>query len=290
MGNLLRTAMLMAGLTALFMALGYWIGGIGGMIIALIFAAGGNLFAWWGSDRMVLSIYGAEEVDRYSAPDLVAMVERLARRAELPVPRVFIIPNDQPNAFATGRNPAHAAVAVTTGILRSLRQAELEGVLAHELTHIRNRDTLTMTVTATLAGAIGVLANIGFFFGGARQDERDNPLGGIGGLLLLILAPLAAMLVQLAISRTREYAADAGAARITGQPLALASALARIADEARHVPNIAAEQHPATAPLFIVNPLTGGHLGSLFATHPRTDERIARLRRIGANGPVPASP
>lgn len=289
MENLLRTAVLMAALTALFMALGYWIGGTGGMIVALIFAAAGNLFAWWSSDRMVLSIYGAQEADRNGAPDLVAMVERLARRANLPMPRVFIMQNDQPNAFATGRDPNHAAVAVTTGILRSLSAAELEGVLAHELTHIRNRDTLTMTITATLAGAIGMLANIGFFFGGVRNDERDNPLGGIGGLLLLILAPLAATLVQLAISRTREFAADAGAAQITRQPLALASALGRIAGEAHRVPNIEAEQHPATAPLFIVNPLTGAHLGSLFATHPPTEERIARLQRMSVGGSVPAS-
>jgi len=274
-------------MTALFMAIGYWVGGTGGMVIALAVAGMMNLFAYWNSDRVVLSMYGAREVDAQSAPELVHMVATLAESAGLPMPRVFIIENDQPNAFATGRNPQHAAVAVTSGLLRYLPAPELAGVLAHELTHVRNHDTLTMTITATLAGAIGMLANIGFFFGGSRNSER-NPLGGMGGIFLLLLAPIAATMVQLAISRTREFAADAGAAQITHQPLALARALSRIAQAAPQVPNIDAEQHPATAHMFIINPLSGAHLGNLFATHPPTEERIARLRQMASAGSVPA--
>lgn len=287
MASLVRTFVLMAAMTGLLMAIGYVIAGASGTLVALVIAAAGNLLAWWTSDRVILSIYDAKEVDERQAADLVDMVGQLARNAGLPMPRVFIIPNDQPNAFATGRDPAHAAVAVTMGLLRALGPTELRGVLAHELVHVRNRDTLIMTVTATLAGAIGVLANIGFFFGGSRNDERDSPFGGIDGLLLLIVAPIAATLVQLAISRTREFAADAGAAQLTRQPLGLAAALAQIADLARQVPNIEAERHPATAPLFIVNPLHGAHLGNLFATHPPVEERIARLQRMHRARSVP---
>lgn len=282
MVNLFRTGLLMAALTALFMAIGYWIGRGPGMLVALAVAGIGNLIAYWTSDRAVLAVYGARPVGAGEAPHLLALVERLALRAGLPMPRVYVIENDQPNAFATGRNPEHAAVAVTTGLLGALDEAELSGVLAHELAHIRHRDTLTMTVTATLAGAIGMLANFAFFFGGG--DRRESPFAGIGGLLLLILAPLAATLVQLAISRTREYAADARAASLTGQPLALARALARIEQLARRVPNNDAERNPATASLFIINPLGGASLDALFATHPPTGERIARLRHLAQYG------
>lgn len=277
MGNLFRTGMLMAALTALFMAIGYWVAGVTGIVVALGIAAVANVIAYWTSDRAVLAVYGAREVTWNDAPELVGLVAHLAQTAAMPMPKVFIIENEQPNAFATGRNPDHAAVAVTTGLLRLLDQAELNGVLAHELSHIRHHDTLTMTITATLAGAIGMLANFAFFFGGGHDDRRG---GALGGLLLLILAPLAATLVQMAISRTREFSADAGAAELTKQPLALARALARISQTAEHIPNEQAEHNPATAPLFIINPLSGAHLGSLFATHPPAEERIARLRHM----------
>jgi heat shock protein HtpX len=278
--NLFRTGLLMAFMTGLFLAVGYLIGGQNGMVVAFLFAAGTNLFAYWNSDKMVLSMYGAREVDDQSAPDLVHLVRTLANSAALPMPRVYIAENPQPNAFATGRSPEHAAVCVTTGILERLNQEELAGVLAHELSHVKNRDTLTMTITATLAGAISMLANFAFFMGGDR--DRRNPLGPIGGILVLVLAPFAAMLVQMAISRTREFEADRSGALISGRPLWLASALQRIASGVERIDNDDAETHPATAHMFIINPLHGGNFGSLFATHPSTEERIARLEAMAA--------
>jgi len=279
--NYFRTAILLAGLTALFMGVGFLIGGSSGALIALVFAAGMNLFAYWNSDRMVLSMHGATEVDAHSAPDLYQMVHELAGRAGLPMPRVYLMDEPQPNAFATGRDPEHAAVAVTTGLLNMLNRDELAGVIAHELAHIKNRDTLIMTITATIAGAISMLAQFGMFFGGGNRE--NNGFGIIGTLAMVILAPIAAMLVQMAISRTREYAADDMGGRILGKPMALASALVKISNGAAQIPNAAAEQNPATAHLFIVNPLTGGHgWDNLFATHPNVENRIAALQQLSA--------
>ena len=283
MWNHTRTFLLMAALTALFVGVGALIGGQQGMVIELLFAAGMNLFAYWNSDKMVLRMYGAQEVDAATAPDLYGLVEQLARRADLPMPRVYIIDNPQPNAFATGRNPQHAAVAATTGLMRHLSREEIAGVMAHELAHVKNRDTLTMTITATLAGAISMLGNFAFFFGGSQNDEnRGNPLGIIGVLLAMIVAPLAAMLVQMAISRTREYEADKLGAEICGQPLWLASALGRLQQAAANVVNYDAERNPATAHMFIINPLHGFAMDNLFSTHPSTENRIARLQELAA--------
>lgn len=276
--NTLKTGILLAAMTALFMGLGFLIGGSNGALIAFFIAAAMNAFAYWNSDKMVLSMYGAEAVDERTAPAYVRLVQRLAENAGLPMPATYIIHSAQPNAFATGRNPEHAAVAATTGLLETLSPEELAGVLAHELAHIKNRDTLTMTITATIAGAISMLANFAFFFGG----NRENQGGIIGTLALAILAPIAAGLVQMAISRTREYEADAMGAEISGRPLWLASALEKI-DSAAHVrPNEAAEANPATAHMFIINPLHGGGRNNLFSTHPATANRIARLREIAA--------
>ncbi len=284
--NYFRTAILLAGLTALFMAVGFLIGGKGGMLIALVIAAGMNLFSYWNSDRMVLSMHGAQEVDARLAPELHAMVGELAQRAGLPMPKVYLMDQPQPNAFATGRNPENAAVAVTTGLLNSLTREEVAGVIAHELAHIKNHDTLIMTITATIAGAISMIAQFGMFSGGNR--DGNNGMGVIGTLATVILAPLAAMLVQMAISRTREYAADRQGAAICGQPLWLSSALAKIADAAHHIENDAAERNPATAHLFIINPLSGQRMDNLFSTHPATENRIAALedlaRSMGASG------
>ena len=276
--NYFRTAILLAGLTALFMGVGYLIGGQAGALIALMVAAAMNLFSYWNADKLVLSMHGAQEVDARTAPDLVHLVGELAGRAGLPMPRLYLMDNPQPNAFATGRNPEHAAVAVTTGLLNTLNRDEAAGVIAHELAHIRNRDTLTMTITATIAGAISMLAQFGLFFGGGHRN--NNGLGLIGTLAMVILAPLAAMLVQMAISRTREYAADRGGAEISGQPLALASALRRIEGAAHQIVNETAEENPATAHLFIINPLSGHGVDNLFATHPSTENRIAALEEI----------
>ncbi len=276
-----RVAVLLAGLTALFLALGYGLGGQGGMIMALVFAGGMNLASFWYSDKLVLATYGARQVGRADAPELFGVVEQLAINAGLPMPRVYIVDSDQPNAFATGRNPENAAVAATTGLLRQLTPQQVAGVMAHELAHVKNRDTLTMTVAATLAGAISMLANFAFFFGG-RRDDRDNPGAGIATIALALLAPLAAGLVQMAISRSREYEADAHGAAICGHPLWLAEALARLEDAAHRQVNSAAEGNPATAHLFIVNPLKGGGVASLFSTHPPMAERIARLRALAA--------
>jgi heat shock protein HtpX len=280
MFNLLRTGVLIAALTALFMAVGYFIGGQTGMFIALVVAAGTNLFAYWNSDKMVLAMQGAVEIDPRRAPDLYRMVETLSQRAGIPTPRIYVIETAQPNAFATGRNPQNAAVAVSSGLLNTLGADEVAGVIAHELAHIRNRDTLTMTVTATLAGAISMLAQFGLFFGGG--NNRDNPLGGIGALLMVFLAPLAAAIVQMAVSRTREYEADRDGAAISGEPLALASALDKISSVARRTVNIPAERNPAMAHLYIANPLSGARMDNLFATHPAVENRIAALQRLAA--------
>ncbi|MGE0658147.1 MAG: zinc metalloprotease HtpX [Reyranellaceae bacterium] len=280
--NHFRTFLLIAAMTGLFLAVGYLIGGQAGMLIAFGLAAAMNLFAYWNSDKMVLRMYGARQVDRASAPQLYGIVEQLAQRAGLPMPRVYVIDNDQPNAFATGRNPQNAAVAATTGLLRKLSAEEVAGVMAHELAHVKNRDTLTMTITATLAGAISMLANFALFFGGNR--DNNNPLGIVGALALMILAPLGAMLVQMAISRSREYEADRIGAEISGQPLWLASALGNLHNAAHAIPNEAAERNPATAHLFIVNPLHGRGADNLFSTHPSMENRIARLRAMAGQG------
>jgi len=286
MDNYLRTAVLLAGLTALFMGVGYLIGGQGGMMIALLIAAALNLFSYWNADKLVLSMNGAQEVDERTAPELYAIVRDLAHNAGLPMPRVYLMDNPQPNAFATGRNPDHAAVAVTTGLLQMLTREEVAGVLAHELAHVKNRDTLTMTITATIAGAISMLAQFGMLFGGHR--DNNSGMGVIGSLLLVILAPIAAMIVQMAISRTREYAADRLGAEIVGQPEWLASALAKIEQAAHAVPNEVAERNPALAHLFIINPLSGARMDNLFSTHPATENRIAALvelaRQMGRLG------
>jgi heat shock protein HtpX len=276
--SMLRTSLLLAGLTALFLVVGWFIGGQAGMLIALVIAIGTNVFAYWNSDKMVLRMHHAQEVDSRSAPDLFGLVEQLANRAQLPMPRVYIVDTPQPNAFATGRDPRHAAVAVTTGLLRSLNHQELAGVLAHELSHVRNRDTLIMTITATLAGALGMLANFGLFFGG----NRENQSGLITSILAAILAPMAAMMVQFAISRTREYAADRSGAEICGHPMWLASALQKLESSAQRIDNPAAEANPATAHLFIVNPLHGRSFDNLFSTHPSTENRVRALREIAA--------
>lgn len=277
MMNALRTGLLMAALTGLFLVVGFLVGGEAGMFVAFLFAAGSNLFAYWNSDKVVLSLYGARAVDAQSAPDLVHTVGALARKAGLPTPKVYIADNPQPNAFATGRNPEHAAVCVTTGLLQRVDREELAGVLAHELSHVKNRDTLTMTLVATLAGAVAMLANFAFFFGGRNR----NPLGIIGILLVALLAPIAAVLVQMAISRRREFEADRSGAELSGRPLWLASALQRIEQSATAIDNPPADANPATAHMFIVNPLHGG-FASLFSSHPSTEERIARLRAMAA--------
>ena len=275
--NILRTAMLLAALTAIFMGAGYLIGGGSGAFVALLIAAAMNFLAYWNADKLVLSMHRAREVDARSAPEFHGLVRDLAARAGLPMPRVYVADNPQPNAFATGRNPDRAAVCATTGLLQALNREEIAGVIAHELAHIRNRDTLIMTVTATIAGAVSMLANFAFFFGGAARSDNNNPLGVVGVLIAAIVAPLAAMLVQMAISRTREYSADRAGAEISGQPRALASALAKIANVAHRVPNMDAERNPATAHLFIINPLSGARMDNLFSTHPATENRVRAL-------------
>jgi len=278
--NYLRTAVLLAGLTALFMAVGYLIGGAGGAFIALVLAAVTNLFSYWNADKLVLSMHDAQEVDENSAPDLVGIVRELAQRAGLPMPRVYLMDSPQPNAFATGRNPQHAAVCATTGLLNTLDREEIAGVIGHELGHVRYHDTLTMTITATIAGAISMISQLGMFFGGFRSNRENSGLGVVGSLLMLVLAPMAAMIVQMAISRTREYAADNFGARVSGRPDALASALVKISQVAEEVPNASAETHPATAPLFIINPLSGRGMDNLFSTHPSTENRVAALEEL----------
>jgi heat shock protein HtpX len=286
--NLIKTAMLLAALTALFMGVGYLIGGSSGALIAFVVAAAINLFTYWNADKLVLRMHHAREVDARTAPEFYAIVRRLAERAGLPMPRVYVIDQPQPNAFATGRNPRNAAVAATTGLLNYLTADEIEGVMAHELAHVKNRDTLIMTITATIAGAISMLANFAFFFGGNR--DNNNPLGFVGVLLAALVAPIAAALVQMAISRTREYSADRGGAGISGRPRALASALAKIQDYAHRLPNMDAERSPATAHMFIVNPLSGARMDNLFSTHPATENRInALLAMEGEFGSSPRS-
>lgn len=275
MWNLMKTAMLMAAITALFMAIGAVIGGQSGMMIALAVAVAMNFFSYWFSDKMVLRMYNAQEVDESTAPQFYRMVRELAQRAQLPMPRVYLINEDAPNAFATGRNPQHAAVAATTGILRVLTERELRGVMAHELAHVKHRDILISTISATMAGAISMLANFAMFFGG--RDDEGRPANPIVGILVAILAPLAASLIQMAISRAREFEADRGGAEISGDPQALAGALQKIHRYAQGMPMEAAERHPETAQMMIMNPLSGGGLRGLFSTHPSTEERVERL-------------
>jgi heat shock protein HtpX len=290
-----RTALLLAALTGLFLAVGVLIGGMQGAVIALVLAAGMNLVGYWYADKMVLGMYGAREVEGTVLNEVVA---ELASRAGMPMPKVYLIQSAQPNAFATGRNPEHAAVAATSGLVQRLNRDELKAVLAHELGHVRNRDSLTMTLTAVLAGAIGLLAQSLFWFGGFGGRDRNSPLGGppqggplggIGALLVMLLAPVAAMLVQLAISRSREYEADRAGAALSGSPRALASALRKISGAASQIPNPVAERHPASAHLFIVNPLHGMGADNLFSTHPSTENRIARLLAM-AGGAAPEPP
>ena len=272
--NTLRTGILLAAMTGLFVAVGALVGGSHGVLIAFGMALAMNLFAYWNSDKVLLRMYGARPVDAQTAPDLYRMVERLAQNARIPMPKVYIMENPQPNAFATGRNPEHGAVAFTTGIIERLSPEELAGVAAHELAHIKHRDTLTMTITAVIAGAISMLANMAMFMGG---DRRNQAGGMVVTLLVMFLAPVAAMLVQAAISRSREYEADRAGAEISGRPMWLASALGQIERSVRGgVPNPEADANPATAHLFIINPLHGG-LSGLFSTHPSTEQRIARL-------------
>ena len=277
--NLVRTAMLIALMTALFMGVGYMIGGTGGMMIAFVIAAAMNMFSYWNSDKMVLRMHHAVEVDAKTAPEFYQIVSDLAQNAGLPMPKVYVIHNQQPNAFATGRNPENAAVAASVGLLESLSDEEVAAVMAHELAHVQHRDTLIMTITATLAGAISMLGNFALFFGGNR-DNNNNPFGFIGVLVAMIVAPFAAMLVQMTISRTREYAADRRGAEICGNPLWLASALKKIATGAGRVVNEDAERNPATAHMFIINPLNGQRMDSLFSTHPATENRIAALEAM----------
>ena len=283
----LKTFILMAALTAIFVGAGYLLAGTAGMAIAFLIALAMNVFSWWNSDRMVLAMYKARQIDRAAAPQFYGIVEQLSANAGLPMPKVYIIDTPQPNAFATGRNPQNAAVAATTGLLKNLTANEIAGVMAHELAHVKNRDTLIMTITATMAGGIAMLANFAFFFG----RGRDNPLGFVGVLATMILAPFAAMLVQMAISRTREYGADHAGAEISGQPLWLASALEKIHFAAARIDMPEAEARPATAHLFIANPLHAHKIDGLFSTHPPMAERVRRLRDLArAGGQAAAGP
>ena len=278
--NYFRTTLLLAALTGLFMTIGFFIGGQSGMVIAFVIALGMNAFSYWNSDKMVLSMHNAQEVDARTAPEYYDTVRQLAADAGLPMPKVYLIQAEQPNAFATGRNPDNAAVAATTGLLDRLSRDEVAGVMAHELAHVKNRDTLTMTIAATFGGAISMLANFGMLFGGGNRDEKGGGIGIIGTLMMVFLAPLAAGIIQMAISRSREYEADKLGAAISRQPLSLAAALRKIAGAAEQIPYERAERNPATAHMFIINPLTGQGMDSLFSTHPNTENRIAELERI----------
>ena len=275
MFNWMKTAMLMAAIVALFGAVGGAMGGQQGMLMALGFGLVTNFFAYWFSDKMVLRMYNAQEVDETTAPQFYRMVRDLAQRAELPMPKVYLIDEEAPNAFATGRNPQHAAVAATTGILRVLSDRELRGVMAHELAHVKHRDILISTISATMAGAISALANFAMFFGG--RDSEGRPSNPIASIALALLAPLAAMVIQMAISRAREFEADRGGAEISGDPAALASALDKIHRYAQGIPLETTERHPETAQMMIMNPLHRGGLANLFSTHPSTEERVRRL-------------
>ncbi len=280
LGNWLKTTILMAAIVALFGAIGSYLGGANGMLLAVVFGGAMNFFAYWFSDKMVLRMYNAQEVDETSAPQFYAMVRELAQRAGLPMPRVYLIDEAQPNAFATGRNPENAAVAATTGILNLLSAREIRGVMAHELAHVQHRDILISTISATMAGAISALANFAMFFGG--RDSEGRPANPLAGILVALLAPLAASLIQMAISRAREFEADRGGAEISGDPNALADALTKISNYARGIPMVPAEEHPATAQMMIINPLLGGGIDKLFSTHPPTEERVARLRALSS--------
>jgi len=279
MMNAVRTTFLLAALTGLFMAVGFVVGGQGGMLLALGFSVVTNMIAYWNADKIVLRLQNAEPLDPRRAPEIYEAVEALARRAGIPMPKLYLIHSDQPNAFATGRNPDNAAVAISSGLVQHLTLREISAVIAHELAHIRSRDTLTMTITATLAGAISMLAQFGLFFGGRNSN---NPLGPIGALAMVIIAPLAAMMVQMAISRTREYEADRDGAEISGDPLALASALEKISHLAKNFENRWARRTPGLAHMYIVNPLAGDRMDNLFATHPDVRNRIAALEKMAA--------
>lgn len=279
--NFMKTTMLLAAMTALFMALGFTLGGSRGMIMALLAAAGMNLFTFWNADKIVLRMHNAREVDAQSAPEFYGLVANLASRAQMPMPKVYLIDTPNPNAFATGRDPEHAAVAATTGLLAALNRDEIEGVMAHELGHVKNRDTLIMTMVATIAGAISMLANFGMFFRG-----NDGRGAGMAGLLAVFIAPFAAMIVQMAISRTREFGADRSGAEISGKPLALASALAKIAGPAVQIPNETSERNPAAAQLYIVPT----RLSSMFSTHPATEDRIAALQDMAGQSEFSGTP
>jgi heat shock protein HtpX len=288
--NFAKTGLLLAVLTGIFVAMGGLVGGATGMVIAFFIALAMNMFSLWQSDKLVLRMYGAQEVDASSGGQYYAIVRDLAAKAELPMPRVYIMESPQPNAFATGRNPQNAAVCASTGLIEVLSPEEVSGVMAHELAHVKNRDTLTMAVAATIGGAISMLAQylqFGALFGGHR--DNNSGIGWIGALVAMIVAPLAAMLVQMAVSRSREYQADRQGAMICGNPLWLASALRKIEHYARGIPNEQAEAAPATAHLFIINPLTGQGMDNLFSTHPNTDNRIAELEKLaGELGPGPS--
>ncbi len=285
MFNLVKTAILMAAITALFIVVGGMLGGEQGMLIALLMAIGMNFFSYWFSDTMVLKMTNAQQVDERSAPQFYALVKELSGKAGLPMPKVFLINEDAPNAFATGRNPENASVAATTGILKILSNRELRGVMAHELAHVRHRDILISTISATMAGAISALANFAMFFGG--RDSEGRPSNPIASLLVAILAPIAASLIQMSISRAREYEADRGGAEISADPEALAQALEKIHSYAQGIPFQAVEQHPETAQMMILNPLSAGALTQLFSTHPPTEERVARLLNMAKNGVYP---
>ena len=287
MFNLAKTAILMAAITALFIVVGGMLGGEEGMLIALLIAIGMNFFSYWFSDTMVLKMTNAQQVDEHSAPQLYAMVKELSEKAGLPMPKVFLIDEDAPNAFATGRNPENAAVAATTGILRVLSPRELRGVMAHELAHVKHRDILISTVAATMAGAISALANLAMFAGGRNSEGRQgNP---IAALAVMILAPLAASLIQMSISRAREYEADRGGAEMSSDPESLAQALQKIHAYAQGIPFQAIERHPETAQMMIINPLTAGGVSQLFSTHPPMEERVARLISMSKNGVYPGA-
>lgn len=279
-GNWLKTSILMAGIVALFGVVGGALGGAGGMMIALGLAAAMNVYAYWFSDKAVLKMYGAQEItaDNSQFRNFYNMVKELAQNAELPMPKVYIIDEAQPNAFATGRNPENAAVAATVGIMRILNERELRGVMAHELAHVKHRDTLISTISATIAGAISSIAQFGMFFGG-----RDRGVHPAVAILIMILAPIAAMLIQMAISRAREFEADKAGAEISRDPKALASALEKISGSAKRIPNEVAEEHPETGQMMIINPLSGGGLRGLFSTHPQTEERVAKLMAMAIN-------